>query len=378
MRQGELSNLLFISTSYISFFAGAQTANYFTRNGHASKFAVDFSSSISIKHIYILRRIFVVVQFVLISLLLVRIGTQGLPILAEDPEQAKVAINTAGFGLITRLMEAASVLSIAISFFLRLQRLISNQRMFLMLAPVLVTSLSSGAKGAMFAFLVGYASVHAFLLNKDFRYQTDLRRSKSTIFLFLLILFGYAFLVLMRRGASEVSAFQFSINTFGVRLLAYGDSSFYYFFNDLASRITVNSTDYFRDYFLAPIFGFLRIADYPMTLGVRIANEMFGMESGGPNPTFFVEGHVYFGLMLGFIYSFLIGFLFQGLRRSYVIMKYQFNAWTFLWIAAFYSMALSVPADMILFVGYLLNFFLLTPLVWLIYKVSNSVFSAKG
>jgi hypothetical protein len=300
---------------------------------------------------------------------------QGLPILADDPEQAKVAINSSGFGLITRLVEPACSLSISISFFLWLKRFVSTQRMLLMLIPALTYSLSSGSKGALAIFLICYASVSTFLTSKDLYFRPNLRGSFRVVSFFLLTLFAYAFLVLIRRGVSESSPFEFALNTFGVRLLAYGDGAYYYFFNDLSTYIKHDYFDFFWGYAVAPILGFLRIAEYPMTLGVRIANEMFGMEAGGPNPTFLVEAHVYFGLTVGWIYSFLIGFLFQYLRQSFIMMKYHFNAWSFLWITALYSISCVVPVDMILFASSIFNYALLILLLWFVYSISDIVCS---
>ena len=376
-KQGYIIHLLYIVAAYLMFLLGANLVQWLLRHRLSRKDLIDFDSPSSINNISTLRQILVILQFMLIALLLIRMTTQGLPILSDDPELAKVAVNTGGFGLITRLIGPTLIMSLAIVFLLGGRKMVSKRQMFLMLVPALLVLLSSGSKGALFEIIVVYVSAHVFLLGTDSSYRPNLKASFRMVLLTFIMVIGYAFLVLLIRGGGEASPLEFAIKTFGIRLIAYGDAVFYFFFNELYGQIIFQPIDYIWQYVLAPILAMMRLIEYPITLGRQIAIDMFGADMGGPNPTMFVEGYVYFGAVFGIVYAFLIGVLFQGLRRSFLMMQRKFNAWHYLWFSIFFALAVETPSDMVLFFGDLVNSFMAMSIVWFAHQMRHVVYYAS-
>jgi oligosaccharide repeat unit polymerase len=366
-KQGRADHALYLFSAFFLFLTGARV----TASKPKPLFQTDTPHEVAILHdpeqINKLKQLLVCFQILIMLMLVLRASTQGLPIFAEDPEMAKVMVNADGFGLITRLMAPSVLMASSIAMLLRAYRVISLKKFFLMLVPIVLVLLSSGSKGAFISLLIAYAIVKAYL------FTISEKRARSgnytVIILFVLMIIAYAFLVLLLRGSEESDPLFFALNIFAVRLLAYGDAVFYFFFNDLYNVISFQPYNYVWDYMLSPILAMLRLIDYPITLGVRISSEMFGIDKLGPNPTLFVEGYSYFGFVFGLLYSFLIGMLFQFLRKNAFSESVKSSAWGFLCFAAFFSLALLLPFDMILVVADIIDTIMVVSLVWIVHQI---------
>jgi hypothetical protein len=93
------------------------------------------------------------------------------------------------------------------------------------------------------------------------------------------------------------------------------------------------------------------------------------MERGGPNPTVFVEGYVYFGYVFGLFYALLIGMTFQYLRGNVFDTSARLTAWGYLRFSILFSLAHTLPTDMILFVGEFVNAIIVFMIVWVLHQL---------
>jgi hypothetical protein len=330
------------------------------------KYSIQSSDNFSLE-LKKLKQLMIFLQLVIISMLILRASTQGLAIFAADPEMAKVDVNSGGFGLITRILGPAISMSSAIAMLLLISKSISVKRCIWMLMPVILALLSSGSKGAFISLLGAY--VVALIYQKRTISSFVIPQVGRSVAVLIALLFSYSLLVLLLRGSNEESSMLFALTMLGVRFLAYGDALYYFFFNDLYRVISLQPLDYVWDYFFSPVLAMSRLIEYPITLGLRISGEMFGMEKGGPNPTMFVEGYAYFGYSFGLVYAFFIGVMFQFLRFNAFNAFSKFSAWNYLRFSILFNIASTLPTDMILVVGDMVNATLVFLLIWLLHQV---------
>ena len=368
---------IFISLAFLSFLLGARAAQatlLYIRPRRPQRSAFSNDVLATLKH---LSRILVFLQILIITLIMLRMSTQGLPIFAEDPEIAKVDVNSGGFGIITRILTPSITLAFSIVFLLQGLGYLRGARLFLALLPALVALLASGSKGAFLTVLVSYTAVQAYLMGYVRGYRPP---SSARVVIYGAIgILGYAAVVLLLRaiGTGEDDPWLFVLTTFGVRLIAFGDGVFYYFGNDLFRTLSFNPSDYFWDYALAPLFALLRLVEYPISLGLKISGEMFGQEKLGPNPTMYVEGYAYFGALGGLFYAACLGLIFQMLRSNVFSRFSSVTFWNFIGFTLLFSLAQVVASDMLLFHAELVNSILLVSLVWLAHQVIRVLFQPR-
>jgi oligosaccharide repeat unit polymerase len=325
----------------------------------------------------LLSRILFFLQALIIALILLRASTQGLPIFYEDPELAKVEVNSGGFGLISRILNPSVTIAFSIIFLLQGFGYLRGWRLLVFMMPPLFALLASGSKGALIVLLVSYTAVQAFLFGRMREYKPP---SSIKLLTYMTIgTLGYAVAVLLLRaiGTGEDDPWLFVWNTFGVRLIAFGDGVFYFFANDLVSKISFDLYDYIWDYILGPLLALVRLVDYPVSLGLKISGEMFGQDKLGPNPTMFVEGYVYFGFIGGLMYAGCLGMLFQMLRSNLFSRTRRFSAHHFINFSLMFSLSQLVASDMLLFHAELINSLLLMMMIWMAGKLFDFLFKRR-
>jgi len=365
--QGEIIHAIYVITAYCFFILGIKlTSKIFIIKtpSHTQNYININKESNEIKKLKI---IISFLQLLLIFLLIVRASTQGLAIFAIDPEMAKVETNTSGFGLITRIVGPAIVMSSAIGMLFYTLKLVNWKRLIFMLTPTILLLLSSGSKGALLSLAAGYAVALAY--QKRVFQNFNIPKNGSTIASMIVFLLSYSLLVLLLRGSDEENPLLFAVTTLAVRFLAFGDALYYFFFNELYLSISSQPISYLWDYLIVPTFAVIRLLDYEPTLGLRISGEMFGMERGGPNPTMFVEAYVYFGFLFGLVYVFFIGVIFQYFRFNAFGAFKKFSAWNYLRFAILFSIASTVPVDMILVTSDVINSLFVLGITWLILQI---------
>lgn len=364
---GNWNNVLYMCGAFLSFLLGARGAYKILHAQQYRTLKIDYNSIKSRVEFQKLLHILYFLQIVIVLLVLIRAATQGLPILSEDPELAKVEVNAGGFGLISRLLGPSLMMAVSITVILMTKHFLSPLRGALMMLPPIVALISSGSKSALAIFLISFVAVHIYLESTDVRYRPP--RAGWFVLMAVVAIVTYAFTVLLLRGAGEEDPIAFASKTFSLRFFAAGDAVFYFFIFDLYKLISFQPIDYIWDYFLSPVLSMLRITDYHKSLGLQISGEMFGADKMGPNPTVFVEGYVYFGAMAGLVYSFCIGIVFQLLRNNVFLLLNQFSAWHYLRYILFFSMSQIVAVDMIMFVGEIMNAIIMLSIIWFLYQL---------
>ena len=371
------SQAIFIFFSLLCFLFGArvtQSAFLYIRPQRPQYTAESVAMLATLKHLWL---ILAILQALILALLLIRASIQGLPILAADPELAKVEVNSGGFGLITRILTPSVTLAFSIIFLLQGLGHLRGVRLLLAMLPALVALLASGSKGAVFTVLVSYTAVQAYLMGFVQCYKPP-NSARVVIYVAVGIL-GYVAVVLLLRaiGTGEDDPWLFVMTTFVVRLIAFGDGVFYYFINDLYRTLSFEPFDYMWDYILAPLLALIRLIDYPVSLGLKISDAMFGQDKLGPNPTMFVEGYAYFGALGGLFYTACLGMFFQIVRSNVFSRFRNVTAWHFVVFALLFSLGQVVASDMLMFHAELINSMLLASMVWLTLKLMQFLFSVR-
>jgi len=368
-RIGTVAQVGYMIATLLGFLFGVRATHAVMRRIRPHAPVIDFDRPQARRELRQLRRLLGFLQLMILALVAVRAVTQGLPILAVDPELAKVEVNSAGFGLITRLISPAVMMSLSITFLFAAKGILTRRQSLLALLPPVIALLASGSKGGLVAVLVSFTAVQAYLMGVDAKCRAP--RTGRVLMLAAAAILGYALLVLLIRatGTGEGDPLAFALTTFGVRLIAFGDGVFYFFPNELYRVLSYQPIDYVWDNLLAPVLAMLRLIDYPTSLGLKISGEMFGQDKMGPNPTVFVEGYAYFGAALGPVYATCIGALFQALRSNTFSRSTRFRTWGFLWFTMLFPLAQVVTADILLFVAEVINTLLVAALVWVVHSI---------
>ena len=291
---GYWPNVQYVCLAFLFFLIGVRATKFIITSFFNKSIRIDFDTDVAGAQFLMLHKILLILIAIISFLILTRAFAQGLPIFAEDPEAAKTAVNSGGFGLITRLLGPSLLLATSITILLITKKRISKTRGFVLIIPVVLSLLSSGSKGSFVLILISFVGVHTYLKYCDVQYTQP--RAGWLVFCIAFIIVGYAFLVLILRGSSSDDAVMFAFKTFGIRLLAGGDAVFYFFSLNLHKLISFHPSDYIWDYGIAPVLSIFRLISYQKTLGLHISSELFGVDRGGPNPTLFVEGYSYFGI----------------------------------------------------------------------------------
>jgi len=296
---------------------------------------------------------------------------RGVPILSDNPSDAKVLLFQGGFGPVRYiqmiyckiLIPIASVALFTIlakkgrrSVFFRKSTLLYQTILLLCIA----ISISGGSKGGLLVLMTAISLVVFY--NNIVGCHRDTRR----IYLFIFLLFFMAISYMIVVSFLTVGDMQGVAEHIGIRFIASGDVFFFYYHFPLAKYFAgVTPLDYFS-YILKPILATLRLAETQYPLGAILMNIATGWPLGsfGPNAQFPVVADIYFGPMFFWVYAFVLGslvaFLRVGLPR-YLSKNGSFGALTYFFF--FFSAAI-IPTDFILFLQQTFMFFLLVLPIW--------------
>lgn len=170
--------------------------------------------------------------------------------------------------------------------------------------------------------------------------------------------------------AEQVGAGDTALEFAGIELLQRiifsGTGAFHYFSTDIPSLKNLNAIDYFRQYILQPTLAPFRILEYQPTVGNLLAISMVGDDTFGPNPSMYVEGKIYFGLIFGVFYCGVLGFVFS-IFRYYFLTLTKLPSYVRVTLFSFGCMLINTMTyDMVLFVGEVFNTFIfLIPILFL-------------
>lgn len=297
---------------------------------------------------------------------------RGVPILSDNPSDAKVLLYEGGFGpvryiqmvYITILMPISVIALFTVSA-IRVKRPALFRKSILLYQTILVlciaTMIIGGSKGGLLG-LVTAMSLVVFYKNMVGRHR-DTIRIYSFTFLFLLMAISYMVLVsFLTTGDVRNVPEQIAI-----RSLASGDVFFFYYYFPIAENFSgVSLLDYFS-YISKPILAILRLAETEYPLGAILLNlaTNWPLGSFGPNAQFPVVADIYFGPMFSWVYAFVLGSLVAFLRVG--LPRYLSKNGTLGVLAYFFFFfsAAIIPVDFIYFLQTTFMFVLLVLPIWL-------------
>lgn len=281
----------------------------------------------------------------------------GIPILAPNPELAKVTLNRGGYGLLSRISEPLISTSMLFLFYIRRVAGRFPRGSVFYFAIVLAHLLSTGAKSSLVLVYITFFFANAYVClrtSSAFRF-INLR----TVFLFFSAAFMYAVLVLYLRhyNSGLPDPLRETWDSLIYRLMGSGDGVYYYFANSLSTYLRKSPLDYLYDYLAVPFLAPLRLVDYNSTVGLRISELMFGETIHGPNPTMYVEGDIYFGGHLGgVLYGGCLGVIFALVRFLPVQLAIPSNHLRVVLFFVGNTIALKLSQDMALVMADLFNY----------------------
>lgn len=320
-------------------------------------------------HLYIFLFISLVILLIANLALIAIFGT--LPLFSPDIDVAKVAARGPGLGIIYRINSALLPTSLAIIFsklFNPVADLKKNENLILYvsLSILLVLLVSSGNKASVLTI----TSILSYL----FLVNTVLKSSKAKIIPKIIIVFlgigSMAMLSVFVQAAAVGSYTSFSDGLF-IRLVASGETFYYFYKYNLIQKMSSTPLDYLIDS-LSPFLSILRIGEYKDALGSRIITEAIGLDVGkfGTNPQYQIEGAIYFGTIGSFLYSFLIGYALTKIRKilldKVVIETNQLNLVIYSLIS---SHSIDLPVDSLLLYGTIYSIIIIAIPIFLIISV---------
>jgi oligosaccharide repeat unit polymerase len=307
------------------------------------------------------------ILYVIVSVIMFK--SSGIPLLSENPTEAKISMFVEGTGWIRRIIFLSGFLPICISLLL----IVSKKKIFysFMFFLYLLISVMHGSKGG----LIGTIAIFWYLYQQNnlwsdsTMYVKNFIRSKIKYFLVITVLLFLS--IVMKESEIEGQDPIFSI---GFRLMEFGDVMLYY------------KTQVVRDYFVNfnfvdfilyefnGILGMLRLTPYYEPLGYQMVKAFWNTSSLfddvvlGPNTVFFVKGHVFFGYIGGIVYSFLMGVLSAHFRKKIIEIKiknifmYAIAVYVFFQIPGFlkeFSQSVSTVFDFVFYLGPIILFSLI-------------------
>lgn len=297
----------------------------------------------------------------------------GIPILSQNPTVFKVASFEGGLGIIRRINWGMGVFIACASIVISIIGIHKKTFLSIFLILMIITSMG-GAKGALLAyvFILAYMTQQYSLKNYDL-----VKKYKK----YIGVIFVLAFIVAMTILYIENNGMKEVFFAFLNRLLYFGDVVLYYYQPDVMHYFE-NYTPFDYIYrLLNPIFGMFRLVPYENPLGYVMVILTLTTETlptvMGPNSPFYIEGHLYFGLFGGMLYSFVIGFIVAFLRKKFFAHRIL-NLVVFIYIFVLTINILDLPMDSSYFVSKIFDTFLFTlPIVIIYYIVFQSVKKSK-
>jgi hypothetical protein len=321
----KIDNFLYLITfiiSNIAFFIGLQL-------GHSRLkpkiYSIENSKSINnifllySKQLYVVLYFCVFIIFVAQVLQFLQFGT--LPLFSENSETAKVAFRTGGFGFIYRINNALLPVSLSIVLIKLFHPVLKvGKHQFWILIIILIflifILLSGGSKGSIIT-LISFL-FYCNLINQQYRNRSIINKLNFYVSFFFVLGILAVIFILWRAWISV----QY-LNVFEalfVRFVAFGDTFYYFYKYDLIDVFDYSPLDYLIAS-INPLLSLLRLREYKTALGERIITEGIGLVTGGfgVNSQHSIEGLIYFGVGLFWVYSLAVGYIISAIRTSLLI-----------------------------------------------------------
>lgn len=293
----------------------------------------------------------------------------GFPLFSDDPSLTKFSTFTGGLGLVRRINWGIGTFVPTASLLLGIRG--CHRRLFwgVFVASMIISSLG-GSKGALLVYLEIIVFV---LFRKDIVSDAVARRLNGALKGLALIAGLLALFVLYISIHDPALAAGALLK----RVLYAGDVIIYYYQPAIMREFAkLGPVDYIIA-MLNPLLGELRLAEYQFPLGYQMLLIYFknGEQPSavlGPNTTFFVVGHIYFGWFFGIIYSGCVGYIVSKVRSACLSAR----GTTPLRMAIYLTMAIVIfgfPAEAPLFVSMASDTFIPLCMVVVLVAVAGSI-----
>ncbi len=235
-------------------------------------------------------------------------ATAGFPLLSKNPTAAKFTIYTGGLGIVRRINTGPYYFLCAgcsLMVVTRYKRRVALTLAFLATSLVML----SGNKSALLPLVLTFSLAS---LHKGLSPQTRLRKSIQKCLLVLLLSGVVIALIITTKEQGSLVA---GVQGLVLRLLLAGDGIiFYYPRRELIMTLVDPSIMGYLHSVLNDVQGLLRVGSYE---AVALGTLIMGGEEGGPNVQYFLHADLFFGPVLGSIYSFVIGYLIAIMRNNF-------------------------------------------------------------
>ena len=321
--------------STISFIAGLALGNYSFKKEKIQKLikintnAYSYSRYSELMTYYLCVSIFILV-FSNIILFIVK-GT--IPILSSNPSEAKVLLYTGGFGIVRRINFIMTSVVLAIIFIKMFNPVTKpskrNKRnliiCFFITAAIII---SGGSKSALLEILTSFFPI--YLINLIFSKKQGLSISSGLSIKNIDVIKKYSkyaiiagvfyMIIVVKKTVTSDASDTTESDSILARFIASGDTFYFFYVYDIYSSFHESAISYLV-HLGNPITSSLRITEYEFPVGAYILNYSVGLELSafGPNAQHAIEGLIYFGKYLFFLFSISIGYIISWSRTSLLV-----------------------------------------------------------
>lgn len=237
-------------------------------------------------------------------------ASTGFPIFSDNPSVTKVTSYSGGLGIVRRINMGPYVFCCCGCVYLAMIRHQSRLAIALLTCSS-VFIMMSGSKGALLSLVFAQATAlgHPGLTRNHLFVAKVKRYALYTLILGTVV----ALTVLIR----DQGSFSLGVLALFKRILLTGDVILLYF----ADRARVVATTQqsllgYLQYLMGETLSMLRLKEYAEPLGSVILG--IGNTGFGPNAQYFVVADLFFGPILGCLYSFVVGYAIGYLRTIFI------------------------------------------------------------
>lgn len=269
----------------------------------------------------------------------------GFPAFSDNPQVAKESVYEGGLGLVRRINTGVGPFVSAGALLLALKG--RHRALFggCFTVCILLSSLS-GSKGALLGFLeiIGYILCRRDLISR--KVSKRLLGIALLLVVFSLVL-GVAVIYVVTKDVS------FAIAGLVERIFLQADVIIYYYDPRVLPHFASYNPLDFISMSLNPILGELRLTPYVLPLGYQMVMDYWeGLLNSdyilGPNTSFFIVGHIYFGSFFGVIYCAAVGYFVACVRRWYLETQGD-SPLRLIWLLSLALLVFNLPTEVSLF-----------------------------
>jgi hypothetical protein len=298
----------------------------------------------------------------------------NIPILSDNPSEARVLLYTGGFGIVRRINFTLLTVAIAIILLKLFHPCIKVKKrkkflLYLKLFIVFLIVFSNASRAALLLFLT--VSFYVMMINRLAKNHAFIKQINKFAITFFCLAVAYMFLVVYLSYNNSSS-----LQPIITRFVSAGDVFYFFYVYDILDSFRYNFFDFvYRS--LNPLLGMLRIVNYEQPIGSLVLFYSIGLEpmGFGPNSQHHLEGLLFFGKYFFWLYSFGVGYIIAFTRTGLLLrLKKNPHQLNLLFYIIFSSMILSIATESSLF---LLEFYdaliFLTPVIITSLIVSDAV-----